>query len=51
VEDDRECVCGDLATVPVRVEWADGDHRRYWYCPSCATDIVTFVEGAEIDVR
>lgn len=43
----RECVCGDDATVRVRVEWADGP-RRYWYCPSCATDVVNAIEGAEV---
>jgi hypothetical protein len=43
-----DCDCGQPATVPVVVHWADGD-RTYDYCPSCALDICAFVGGTEPD--
>lgn len=34
-----ECPCGDLATVPVVVQWADRT-STYRYCEACADEVV-----------
>lgn len=40
----RKCPCGEDATQGVLVEWEDGP-GTYWYCPSCADDILETLEG------
>lgn len=42
-----ECVCGQLATTVVEVQWADA-RRRYRYCDDCAEAVVDTIEGAEV---
>lgn len=43
------CVCGQVVEAPVVVHWANGD-RTYWYCADCASDVLAFVGGTEIDM-
>jgi hypothetical protein len=47
MSDDRECVCGEPADTRVRVDWADGS-RTYRYCAECASDVGTYIDGAEV---
>jgi hypothetical protein len=45
---EHTCPCGKPATVVVCVRWGDGP-ARYRYCPDCAADVVTCVDGTDYE--